>query len=45
MDFDEVDTPPMLVDIEAIQKDNLEESKPVKVPITIVTGKHFCASS
>jgi hypothetical protein len=44
MDFDEVDTPPMLVDVEAIQKANLEESKPVKVPITIVTGKHFCAS-
>jgi hypothetical protein len=45
MDFDEADTPPMLVDVQAIQEENLEDSKPVKVPITIVTGKHFCASS
>jgi hypothetical protein len=36
MDFDEEETPPLLVDVEG--NDN-EEPKPIKVPITIVTGK------
>jgi hypothetical protein len=44
MDFDEEDAPPMLVDVEATNNDSLEEPKPVKVPITIVTGKPFCAT-
>jgi hypothetical protein len=38
MDFDDEDGPPLLVDIEAKIDGNLEEPKPVKVPITIVTG-------
>ncbi|KAH8774839.1 CobW/HypB/UreG [Hyaloscypha finlandica] len=38
MDFDGEDGPPLLVDIETKEDDGLEEPKPVKVPITIVTG-------
>jgi len=39
MDFEEEDGPPLLVEVEATDNDNTEEAKPVKVPITIVTGK------
>lgn len=39
MDFDEEAGPPMLVDIEAAKDHSHEESKSIKVPITIVTGK------
>jgi hypothetical protein len=45
MDFDGEDGPPLLVDIEAKEDDSLEEPKPVKVPITIVTGKSSSTSS
>jgi hypothetical protein len=37
MDFEDDEPPPLLVDVE--DKENAEdEAKPVKVPITIVTG-------
>jgi len=39
MDLDD-DSPPMLVDVEEKNEIILEEEKPLKVPITIVTGKH-----
>jgi hypothetical protein len=39
MDVDDEDSPPLLVEVEPSSNDNLEESKPLKVPITIVTGK------
>jgi len=45
MDFDGEDGPPLLVDIETKEDDGLEEPKPVKVPITIVTGKSSSTSS
>jgi hypothetical protein len=45
MDFDGEDGPPLLVDIETKEDDSLEEPKPVKVPITIVTGKSSSTSS
>ncbi|PMD47404.1 cobW-domain-containing protein [Hyaloscypha variabilis F] len=38
MDVDDEDSPPLLVEVEPSSNDNLEESKPLKVPITIVTG-------
>jgi hypothetical protein len=44
MDFDEEDAPPMLIDVETTKNQSLEELNPVKVPITIVTGKPFCAT-
>jgi hypothetical protein len=39
MDVDDEDSPPLLVEVEPSSNNNLEESKPLKVPITIVTGK------
>jgi len=42
MDFEDEDGPPLLVEVEATGNDNTEESKPIKVPITIVTGKSPC---
>lgn len=39
MDLDEEDGPPLLVEVENPEDEVLEEAKPVKVPITIVTGK------
>ena len=39
MDFDDDEAPPQLVDVAIVKGGNLEEPKPVKVPITIVTGK------
>jgi hypothetical protein len=37
MDFDDDEAPPLLVDLDGHQN-QLEEPKPIKVPITIVTG-------
>jgi len=38
MDVDEEELPPMLVDVEA-DDHTIEDIAPIKVPITIVTGK------
>jgi len=40
MDFDEDEAPPLLVDVEGNQDELIpeQEPKPIKVPITIVTG-------
>jgi hypothetical protein len=37
MDFDDEEAPPLLVDVEGNDE---EEPKPIKVPITIVTGRY-----
>jgi hypothetical protein len=37
MDIDDEEAPPLLVDVEG---NDDEEPKPIKVPITIVTGKY-----
>lgn len=43
MNFDE-EEPPSLVDVDGNQEENvISESKPIKVPITIVTGKSLPA--
>jgi hypothetical protein len=40
MDLDDEGPPPLLVDVEATKDDEPEEKpNPIKVPITIVTGK------
>lgn len=39
MDSPEEDLPPQLVDVEAHADESVDESRPVKVPITIVTGE------
>jgi hypothetical protein len=39
MNFDEEEPLPLLVDVEAKGGELAEESTPIKVPITIVTGK------
>jgi hypothetical protein len=41
MDYDEEDLPPQLVDVEDGEEVPVEEPAPIKVPITIVTGKQL----
>lgn len=40
MDFDEDEAPPLLVEVESNQDESIteKEPKPIRVPITIVTG-------
>lgn len=41
MNLDEDEAPPLLVDVEADGDELVKEPKPIKVPITIVTGKLY----
>ena len=41
MNLDEEEPPPLLVDVEGTEEENVAEKPDIKVPITIVTGKHI----